>query len=596
MLRPTRPGAPSLPTLLTSLVLLLPGVAGVSAQRAPAVSEGVASAAARVDSLFAEWDGLDRPGVAVAVLRNGRIVLERGYGSAQIEHRAPITPATVFHVASVTKQFVAFGIALLAERGRLTLNDELRTHLPEFAVLHAPVTLRQLLHHTSGIRDQWELLAMAGWRLDDVITREQVLGLVERQRELNFPPGSEYVYSNTGYTLLAEVVSRVGGRPFPGWLAENVFRPLEMTSTHVHVDHEHLVPGRAYSYSPAGDDTDAEWEKSVLSYAVAGATSLFTTAGDLARWLRNFETAEVGGPAAIRRMQERGVLADGDTISYALGIRRGRYRGLETWGHSGGDAGFRSHVLRIPAEELGVVVLSNASTFVPGRMARRVADVYLDLDEPAIGAGPDRPEVDAAAPDSAPDLRLADHVLADYVGRYDVERVGILTVEPEGEGLILDAGGPPLPMLALSDTSFHVPDGGIRVLFRREDDRVSGLVIPTSSGRLEGPRLETVELGTAELRSYMGLYYSPEIETLYRLAVDDGRLVARHKRHGDLLLESAGPDLFTGPRWFFRKVEFTRTEEGEVDGFRLTGGRVRDLRFLRLTGAAEDLLDPEGSP
>ena len=579
-----------LAALLALWVALAAGAAPANAQ-APGPDLPDSARAARVDSLFAEWSGLDGPGAAVAVLEDGEIVLERGYGSAQLEYAEPITPATVFHVASVTKQFIAFGIALLAHRGLLSLDDDVRTHLPELPDLGATVTLRHLIHHTSGVRDQWELLAMAGWRLDDVITTEHVLGLMARQRELNFPPGTEYLYSNMGYTLLAEVISRVGGQPFPAWMEANVFRPLGMESTHLHVDHEHLVPGRAYSYSPAGDDDEARWEKAVLSYAVAGATSLFTTAGDLARWLRNFETAEVGGPAVIRQMHQRGVLADGDTISYAFAIARGQHRGRERWAHGGADAGFRSYVIRFPGERLGVVVLSNAARFDAGEMARRVADVYLGVEGEAVAAGEGAETAERAAAEEAADtvseVRVPGRILATYEGRYDVEGVGVITIERDGDRLELDAGGPPLELVARSDTSFHAPGAGADVFFVREEGRVARIVLRTASGELLGPRLEGVELGPEELRSYAGIYYGPEIETLYRIVVDDGSLVARHKRHGDLPLEPAGPDTFTGPRWFFRKVEFSRDDAGELEGFRLTGGRVRNLRFVRL---AEDAL------
>lgn len=576
--------------LLPVSLLLVLGSAPAAAQDAPGMEPADTPESARVDSLFAEWEGLDRPGAAVAVLKDGRIVLERGYGSAQLEHEVPITPRTVFHVASVTKQFIAFGVALLAERGRVSLDDDVRAHLPEVPDLGATVTLRHLIHHTSGVRDQWELLAMAGWRLDDVITTEHVLGLMARQRELNFPPGSEYLYSNMGYTLLAEVISRAGGKPFPEWMEENVFRPLGMESTHLHVDHEHLVPGRAYSYSPAGGDSDAEWENAVLSYAVAGATSLFTTAGDLARWLRNFETAEVGGRAVIGQMHQRGVLTDGDTISYAFAIGRGEHRGRETWGHSGGDAGFRSHVIRFPEERLGVVVLSNAGTFDPGRMARRVADVYLGGEDVAEGdaeRGDTEEEAAEAAtaeeePDRASEVRVPGRILATYAGRYDVDGIGVVTIERDGDRLVLDAGGPPLEMVALSDTSFHVPGPDAEVVFEREGGRVARIVVRTASGELAGPRMETVQLGPEELDAYTGVYYSPELETLYRITVEEDGLLARHKRHGDLPLEAAGPDAFTGPRWFFRKLEFSRDDAGEIEGFRLSGGRVRNLRFVRL--------------
>jgi CubicO group peptidase (beta-lactamase class C family) len=459
---------------------------------APALAQSQTGIPARVDSIFLALNAPDRPGAAVAVLKDGAIVLERGYGSAQLEHRVPITPATVFHVASVTKQFTAFGIALLAQRGALSLDDEIHVHLPELPDLGQPVTIRQLVHHTSGVRDQWELLAMSGWRLDDVITKDHILAAMRRQRGLNFEPGSEHLYSNMGYTLLAEIVERAGGKPFPEWMRENVFAPLGMTSTHMHDDHEHVVPGRAYSYRRG---QDGEWRNAVLSYANAGATSLFTTVGDLARWLHNFETGTVGGTAAIAQMRQRGVLTNGDTLAYAFAIVRGERRGRTTWSHSGGDAGFRSFVVHLPEERLGVVVLSNDAGSNPGALASAVAELYLPA-APALAAPPSR------------------------------------RADPE---------------------------------------------TPTRS---------RPSVDDAILASVAGSYYSPELETLYRIVVDDGRLVARHARHGEIRLEAVDRDTWSGSVWFFRRVAFTRGEDGSVDGFLLTGGRVRNLRFERLPDGA----------
>jgi CubicO group peptidase (beta-lactamase class C family) len=356
--------------IAAALLLLMVVPAQLSGQHA-----ATANHAARIDSIFAELDRTDGPGAAVAVLHNGGIVFERGYGLAQLEYDVPVTPATVFHVASVSKQFAAFAVTLLAQQGRLSLDDDVRVHVPELHDFGRHISVRHLIHHTSGIRDQWELLMMAGWRLDDVITRDQIMALMRRQRELNFEPGAEHLYSNMGYTLLAEIVERVSGQPFGEYLSAHVFEPLGMRHTHVHNDHERIVPGRAYSYRPVAGGQG--WRNAVLSYANQGATSLFTTAGDLARWLHNYETAQVGGAAAIAQMRERGVLNSGDTIPYAFAIIRGEHRGRTTWSHGGSDAGFRSVVMHFPDEQLGVVVLSNAATAAPQRLALAVADVYL---------------------------------------------------------------------------------------------------------------------------------------------------------------------------------------------------------------------------
>jgi CubicO group peptidase (beta-lactamase class C family) len=386
----------------------------IGALLAPARPLPAQDPGARVDSLFAAWAAPTSPGAAVAVLKNGEIVLERGYGLAQIEHGAPITPATVFHVASVTKQFTAFAVALLESRGQLSLDDDVRNHIPDLPDLGARITLRHLVHHTSGLRDQWELLALAGWRLDDVITKDHVLSLARRQKELNFEPGAEYLYSNMGYTLLAEVVERVGGRPFPEWMEENVFEPLGMSSTHMHDDHERMVPGRAYSYRGSAE---RGWQNAVLSYANAGATSLFTTAGDLARWLASLESGALGGPDVVARVRERGVLNGGDTIPYAFALIRGEHNGRTTWSHGGADAGFRTVVLHIPEERLGVVVLGNAASFNPGALASRVAEIYLGQDSTDT-TGPTPTPQAPPRPDDGPRPVLTREGLRELEGIY----------------------------------------------------------------------------------------------------------------------------------------------------------------------------------
>jgi CubicO group peptidase (beta-lactamase class C family) len=493
----------------------------------------------------------------------------------------PITPSTVFHVASVTKQFTTFAVALLAARGALSLDDDVRTHIPELPDFGHVLTLRQLIHHTSGIRDQWELLAMAGWRLDDVITKDQILGLAARQRELNFTPGSEHLYSNMGYTLLAEVVERVGELPFPDWMRQNVFLPLGMTSTHMHDDHQHIVPGRAYSYR---GNTERGWENAVLSYANAGATSLFTTAGDLARWIRNFETAELGGPAVLAQMRERGVLTSGDTLPYAFAIVRGEHRGRTTWSHGGADAGFRSMVLHLPAQGLGVVVLSNDGSFNPGRLAAEVADVYLG----EAGSGAPAPVGSPAppAPTRAP-VVLPTRLLEAYAGAWEVEGMGIMRLRREGGSLVVDLGDRRLPMIAESDSVFRVDNAVVR--FVRDSDAIRRVVVRLGDTEVPGHRLAPPSLGPAELAAYAGVYYSPELETLYRMVVVDGALVARHVRHGDIRLAPMDPDRFAGAQWFFHRVAFERDDAGAIKGFRVTGNRVRDLWFRRL---ADDALGP----
>ncbi|MCI0436415.1 MAG: beta-lactamase family protein [Gemmatimonadetes bacterium] len=329
-------------------------------------------AEARIDSIFARWDSAASPGCAVGVYHAGQIVLAKGYGMANLEHAVPIRPASIFHVASISKQFAAFSIVLLAREGRLSLDDEVRRHVTELPHFGRRITIRHLLHHTSGLRDQWELLSLAGWRGDDPKSESDILGLLARQKDLNFEPGAEYLYSNSGYTLLAVIVQRVTGKTLRTFADERIFRPLGMTRTHFHDDHTMVVPGRTAAYVPR----DSGWAISIPVFDNHGATSLFTTVEDLARWDANFSAPVVGGAGVIEQMHERGRLNDGTTLDYGFALAHGEVRGLRTVGHSGSDAGYRADYLRFPDTGWSFATLCNTPVSA-GDLNRRVAEVYL---------------------------------------------------------------------------------------------------------------------------------------------------------------------------------------------------------------------------
>ena len=321
-----------------------------------------------------------------------------GYGDANLEYDVPITPSTVFHVASVSKQFTALAVALLVADGEVSWDDDVRRHVPELPDFGAPITLRHLAHHTSGIRDQWAMLQMAGWRWGgDVIRQSDVLDLLSRQTALNFVPGSDYLYSNSGYTLLAVVVERVSGQTLRAFTSARLFGPLGMTRTVFRDDHTMLVRDRAYAYSRDGF---GRYRLSIPDFAIVGASSLFTTVEDLARWNRNFTSGEVGGPDVLRQLQARGALDDGARLSYAFGLVHGSHRGRPTIGHGGTDAGYRSEFLRFPDEDLAVAVLCNTDRAVPGapgaRRRRRVPAAAGQRSRPGAGSG--RAVCSAASP------------------------------------------------------------------------------------------------------------------------------------------------------------------------------------------------------
>jgi CubicO group peptidase (beta-lactamase class C family) len=450
--------------------------------------------AAGVDAIFAPWDRPDAPGVAVAVVRDGEVVYKRGFGLAVLEHRVPITPATAFNIGSVSKQFTAFAVLLLARDGRLSLDDPVRKHVGEVPDFGTPLTVRHLIHHTSGLREDWSLLALSGTRSEDVIREADVLRLVARQKELNFEPGSEYLYCNTGYDLLATVVKRVSGRSLRDFARDRIFRPAGMNDTDFCDDYRKVVPNRAWSYTrrPAG------WFEHVhFATERAGPSNLFTTAEDLARWAVYTERMAESDPGLAADMVRPGQLNDGTELTYAAGLVVGRYRGAQRVAHGGTTAGYRATLHRYPRHRFAVAVLSNSAATNPEALAARVADVYLGsrLGPPAE---PPKPAPKAARP-RGPEPTAGE--LQALVGRYYSDELevlytvavhdGRLTVaHPKGEAALRPAGKDEFEAAPGPDRVFD------RVAFTRGPaGEVSGFKVSTTRAR--NVRFAKVELRPA---------------------------------------------------------------------------------------------------
>ena len=368
------------------------------------------SPADRVDALFAPWNKTTSPGCAIAVDRNGANVLSRAYGMADLDHDLALSPSSVFHVASISKQFVAASIVLLQQQGKLSFDDPVRKYIPELPDFGKPVTIRHLLHHTSGLRDQWSLLTMAGWRMgDDVIRDEDVLWVVSRMKELNFTPGDRHLYSNTGFTLLAQVVKRVSGKSLRAFTQDEIFTPLGMTHTHFRDNHAEIVKNMAYGWERHGDT----YNMSNPVFDTVGASSLVSTAEDLLLWERNFDNPKVGGRTLVDTLMTEFTLNDGKKIPYRFGITVGNYRGLQVVGHGGADAGYRADLERFPEHHLAVAILCNAVVNT-SRLTQQVAEIYLgDAMSPATPStnDPEKPSTPVAV------------ASADYAGRYYSEEI-----------------------------------------------------------------------------------------------------------------------------------------------------------------------------
>ncbi len=535
----------------------------------------------RVDALFATWTGPRTPGCAVAVMRGGELLFAKGYGAANLEYDVPITPSTAFHVASVSKQFTALALALLAADGEVSWDDDIRRYVPELPDFGTPVTLRHLAHHTSGIRDQWAMLQMAGWRWGgDVIRQADVLDLLSRQTALNFVPGTDYVYSNSGYTLLAIVVERVSGQTLRAFASARLFRPLGMTRTVFRDDHTMLVRDRAYAYARDGF---GRYRLNIPDFAIVGATSLFTTVEDLAHWNRNFTTGEVGGHDVLRGLQAHGMLDDGTRLSYAFGLAHGTHRGRRTIGHGGTDASYRSEFLRFPDEDLAVAVLCNTDTARPGRLARGIADVFLP--PPPSVAAPVREAGRQAAPlrPGAPAPRRSDAggwtadpaSLAGYYRRpgNDVP----LRLIARGDNLVLLAGGVEQPLRPAGGGRFRLA-GTTEVAFTPGGGGHPPTLRVGDPTRPVYSRAVPVRPLAEALAAYAGSYYSDDLAVEYTFRVEAGRLVLWNRKLGRITLAPTFADGFHGAAWYFT---FHRDDAGAVAGFTVSTSRAWNIAFRK---------------
>jgi CubicO group peptidase (beta-lactamase class C family) len=535
--------------------------------------------AAQIDKIFAQYDHTETPGCALGVYQDGRIVYKRGYGMANLNDDVTITPETVFHVASMSKQFTAFSILLLQQQGKLSLDDDVHKYIPELPDFGQTITLREMMHHTSGLRDQWSLLGLAGWRYSqDLITDADVLSVVTRQKDLNYKPGEKFLYSNTGFTLLAVIVSRVSGMSFREFTTKNIFAPLGMTHTHFRDDHEEIIKHDALGYEQ--DGPGKPFRMNLTNFDTAGATSLHTTVEDLQLWDENFYHPQVGGPNFTEMMVHRDKLNSGVLQDYASGLSIGTYRGLPTVDHSGGDAGYRSDMTRFPDQHFSASVLCNFADTNPADLVRKVADIVLAKD---LKASPPDPAKEAAK--STPPPPITTDQMSAIAGNYWDGEDQFAKVIIKDDKLLLDVNRDDWhELIQFAPAHFHVAgeSWGEQIdlhFIAAEAGKPRSLDESFDSGKPEHFQLvDTAPLTAAELADYAGDYVSEEIDPVYRMVAQNGQIVLTRLKSGPDALRPAIRDIFVGD---IGKIRFTRDTGGHVSGFILDAGRIQNFRFTK---------------
>jgi CubicO group peptidase (beta-lactamase class C family) len=516
---------------------------------------------AGLDRVFQQWSTKESAGCAVGVGRPGQPILARAYGMADLEHDIPNTPETIFEAGSVSKQFTAAAIVLLSLEGKLRLDDDVRKYIPELPDYKTPVTIRHMLTHTSGLRDWGSVAGIGGWpRGRRAHTHAHVVDILSRQRALNFPPGAEYSYSNSGFNLLAVIVDRVSGQSLAEFSKKRLFEPLGMTHTQWRDDFTRIVKNRAVGYSQRGGG----WANDMPFENVYGNGGLLTTVGDLLIWNESLNTGKLGGRPFLDEMYRKGILTSGRANFYASGLQHGEYNGKPTITHTGSTAGYRAFLGREMDSNLSIAVLCNAGNANPGTLGDQIAAVFLGPEQPRAVA-----QVKAASVEPA--------VLSSKAGLYRQWRTGALLRLNFADGKLQVSGGRPAELVPLSPTQFQV--GNRQFTFVRANGTRSRILETTADGDTVyyEPTGEFAPTA-AQLAEFAGEYYSPDLETTFTVAVENGRLVMKRRPDTRIALTLLYTDAFNGS---IGVVRFHRDASGRVIELGIGQGRVYDLRATR---------------
>jgi len=531
----------------------------------------------QIDSLFTPFTKNGSPGVAVLIMRNDSVLLLKNYGLANLEYGVAIDNTSTFHIASVSKQFTAFAIALLAERGKLSLNDNINLYLDSFPQYQAPITIQNLISHTSGLREQLDLMALAGYRSEDVISSERIMRLIRNQKSLNFEPGTEFQYSNTNYTLLAKIVENITHESFSSWTSKNIFTPLKMHNTFFYDDFEKIVKRRSYSYQYFQDS----FRKSTLNYEIIGSTGLFTCTTDLIKWIENFDKPVVGNQETLLLMNKTGELKDGHKISYAFGQDNKKYRGLSLIYHPGADAGYRAYIGRFPSEKFVVTILSNLASTNAEELSMRIADIYLfkgNFLKPDVSKSFNIEE------NKFP--KVDDAVLERYIGSYQIYPNIALTITLDSNQLTGQFTGKKTWHLLrpTSDSNFIIDALQIEIGFKNTGKKAEQLTFSKDGKITSADRINSSNLDTKNLQQYTGKYFSGETSTFCSIAKVGNNLVVGQLRNDDITLSPLEKDHFETKAWYFKNIIFIRNNDNQITGFDITTDkeRVRKLSFKKI--------------
>jgi CubicO group peptidase (beta-lactamase class C family) len=528
-----------------------------------------------IDSIFASWNSPNHPGGSVLITQNGNTLFSKAYGLASIEYNVSNFTNTHFNIGSISKQFTALGIVLLEQRHMLLLDEDVVKYLPELPDFGHKITIRHLLHHTSGLRDIHGLLALAGWRRNDLETNEDLYRIIKNQKELNFKPGDEFLYSNTGYILLAKIIENVTSMSFDRWMQQNIFEPLEMSNTYVETQYNRVAKNNATSYYSGN-----EFSRALPYWGYFGAGNIHSTTEDVGIWLQNFTNPKEEWRKPFNRLLSTTPLNNGFNNLYAFGVRVENYLGKKIIQHGGAVGGFRSIVRTFPNEKLNIVILSNFSDSNIYSKVNKISELILGKNKEEVAAPPIEPKST-----NGKIIALPIDKLKEFEGVYwsDTEKIGREVYVKNDTLRYSNSANSEWALIPIGNRSFKMvhpyPNFSPMVDFNN-----NGQMMIKSENSLPGlfTFLQPIqETNTNDLNRFEGLYYSTELKSTYSIVAENNKISIKHARHGDIKMKRLYNNIFSG-EWPLGIVELSENKAGNIEGLRISNGRTRNVWFKKI--------------
>lgn len=528
---------------------------------------------ANIDELFAEWSLPNTPGASLGIIKDGVLIYAKGYGLANMEYDIPNASNSVFRIGSTSKQFTAACIVLLAEQGKLNLDNSLNQYFPDFPEYAKRITVKHLLNHTSGIRDYLMIASLKGYSEDTYYEDNDIMQWLVRQTDLNFQPGEEFLYSNSGYWLLGQIVKEVSAMNMAEFADKEIFKPIGMTSTHFHNDHTQIVKNRASGYLPNGDQS---YQISMTTLGMIGDGGIFTTINDIKKWDDAYYNSEVLSKSFWAMMTEQGTLNNGEKIDYASGLFIGEYKGLKTISHGGAFVGFRAEMIRFPEQHLSIAVFANRGDANPTNKAYEVADILLK------GQFKEIQKSDTKADDTPePSKPKVEFSLEQMAGSYEIQPGVIvkMTVENDKLNALQEWNDATYSIIKSTGNTFEIPgQEGLSFTFSNlKNDKTQTLIVNQNGSETVCKRKEESEAVNVNLDDYSGAFYSEELDVTYYLSKENEALMMKIGSNDPVKLNITTSDQFVSG---LGQITFER-KSNVITGFSLDAGRVKNLKFKK---------------